>query len=121
MEFNNTMPIYVQVIRSIKKDMIHGRLNLGDKLPSARDLAIQYQINPNTVSRIYRELELMELCFTKRGIGTYVTEDESKLSVIRKEMADEVVMAFLQEMKELGFTKDELTKIIEEKSERITL
>lgn len=115
MEFNNTMPIYIQVIRSIKKDMIHGRLSLGDKLPSARDLAIQYQINPNTVSRIYRELELMELCFTKRGIGTYVTEDESKLSVIRKEMADEVVMAFLQEMMELGFTKEELIRIIDER------
>ena len=57
----------------------------------------------------------MELCFTRRGVGTYVTEDESKLSLIRKEMADEVVTAFLQEMKELGFTKEELTKIIDER------
>lgn len=114
MEFNNTMPIYIQVIRSIKKDMIHGRLNLGDKLPSARDLAIQYQINPNTVNRIYRELEQMELCYTKRGIGTYVTEDETKLSLIRKEMADDVLKDFFQEMKELGFTKEELTRIINE-------
>jgi DNA-binding transcriptional regulator YhcF (GntR family) len=56
----------------------------------------------------------MELCYTKRGIGTYVTEDESKLSMIRKEMADEVVEAFLLEMKELGFTKEELIGIIDE-------
>lgn len=117
LEFNNTMPIYIQVIRSIKKDMIHGKLNLGDKLPSARDLAIQYQINPNTVNRIYRELEQMELCYTKRGIGTYVTEDEAKLSMIRKEMADEVMIAFLQEMKEIGLTKQELIQLINENYE----
>lgn len=118
MEFNNTMPIYIQVIRSIKKDMIHGRLNLGDKLPSARDLAIQYQINPNTVNRIYRELEQMELCFTKRGIGTYVTEDESKLSMIRKEMADQAMTGFFKEMKELGFTKEELMNVVDENYDR---
>lgn len=114
MEFNNTMPIYIQVVRSIKKDMIRGRLNLGDKLPSTRDLAIQYQINPNTVTRIYRELEQMELCYTKRGLGTFVTEDESKLGMIRCEMATEVVSIFCKEMKELGFTKDELFDIINE-------
>lgn len=117
MEFNNNMPIYVQVMNEIKKEMIKGQIQLGEKLPSARDLAIKYQINPNTSNRIYRELELMQLCFTKRGLGTFVTEDKTKLTDIRKEMADDVIAVFLKEMIDLGFTKEEITKVIEQKYE----
>ena len=112
MEFNHTTPIYVQVIRDIEKKMIQGALRLGDKLPSARELAMMYQINPNTSNRIYRELELMELCYTKRGLGTFVTEDKNKLLKVRREMADQVLMEFLGEMKDLEFTEDEIVNEI---------
>ncbi len=88
--------------------MIQGALSLGDKLPSARELAMMYQINPNTSNRIYRELELMELCYTKRGLGTFVTEDKNKLLKVRRDMADQVLMEFLGEMKDLEFTEDEI-------------
>ena len=58
MDFSNNIPIYIQVIDDIKMNIIKGNIGLGEKLPSGRDLAIQYKINPNTASRVYRELEM---------------------------------------------------------------
>ncbi len=115
MEFENNIPIYVQVINDIKKDMVSGVINLGEKLPSGRDLALKYKINPNTANRIYKELEVEEICFTKRGLGTYVTEDGVKLKQIREEMATMLLDNFIDGMKNLGFTKEELFEILEQK------
>lgn len=115
MEFDNNVPIYIQVIKDIKKDIVKGVIQLGEKLPSGRDLALKYQINPNTANRIYKELETEEICFTKRGLGTYVTLDEEKLKSIREEMAGSLLDNFIVGMKDLGFKKEEIIKIIEVK------
>lgn len=115
MEFDNNLPIYIQVIQDIKRDIMRGNLSLGEKLPSGRDLALKYKINPNTSSRIYKELEMLELCYTKRGLGTYVTKEESKVKEIREEMAENLLQVFIDGMKDLGFIKEEITKLIEEK------
>lgn len=115
MEFDNNIPIYVQVIEDIKKDIVNGVLALGEKLPSGRDLALKYKINPNTANRIYKELEAEEICFTKRGLGTYVTEDGEKLKQIREDMASLLLDNFIDGMKNLGFTKDELFEVLEHK------
>lgn len=117
MRFDNTMPIYLQVIQEIKKEMIQGKLPLGAKMPSARELGIQYQINPNTASRIYRELELEKLCFTRRGVGTFVTEEQSILPKIRSEMAKKTLEEFVAHMKALGFSRDELVESVRQKYE----
>ncbi len=117
MEFNNNIPIYVQVIHDIKKDMVNGVLALGEKLPSGRELALKYKINPNTASRIYKEMETEEICYTKRGLGTYVTEDMSKLKSIREEMAGSLLDNFIEGMEQLGFTKEELIQLLEYKYE----
>lgn len=115
MEFDNNIPIYIQVIKDIKKDIVKGVLQLGEKLPSGRDLALKYKINPNTANRIYKELEAEDICFTKRGLGTYVTLDEEKLKSIREEMAGSLLDNFIAGMKDLGFKKEEIIKIIEVK------
>ncbi len=115
MEFDNNIPIYVQVINEIKKDMVNGVITLGEKLPSGRDLAFKYKINPNTANRIYKEMEAEAICYTKRGLGTYVTEDVEKLNNIREEMAEALLDNFIEGMKQLGFTKEELIKLLEHK------
>lgn len=117
MEFNNNMPIYVQVILDIKKQIVNGTLELGSKMASARELAIMYQINPNTANRIYKELEQEELCFTKRGLGTYVTEDKTKILQIKEEMAEGLIRNFICGMKDLSFTKEEVLKALKDKYE----
>ena len=115
MEYNNNLPIYLQVINQIKKDMIQGRLPMGEKLPSTRELAVQYQINPNTAARVYKEMEQAGMCCTKRGLGTFVTEDMEVITKMKEEMAGELLENFVQEMQDLGFTKEELIAIIEKR------
>ncbi|BCJ94532.1 GntR family transcriptional regulator [Anaerocolumna cellulosilytica] len=115
MEFDNNIPIYIQVIEDIKKDIVRGVLELGEKLPSGRDLAMKYKINPNTANRIYKEMEAEELCFTKRGLGTFVTEDIDKLKQIREEMAGTLLENFLEGMKHLGFSKEDIKHLIDVK------
>ena len=91
MEFENNIPIYIQVINQIKKDIITGKLPMGAKLPSTRELAVLYHINPNTAGRVYKEMELQNMCYTKRGLGTFVTEDAAVFKSMREEMAQEFI------------------------------
>ena len=86
MNYNAEIPIYLQVIHDLKKKMIQGKILPGEKLPSNRELAVLYKINQNTAARIYREMETHGYCYTKRGIGTFVMEEETMFETIKKEM-----------------------------------
>ena len=107
MEYNPALPIYLQAANSIKRDIVTGKLPPGAKLPSVRDLAVEYTINPNTVSRVYKELESEGVCFTRRGMGTFVTEDPGKVDQMKEEMADTLIRDFLEGMEQLGFSRSE--------------
>ena len=106
MEYNTASPIYLQVINELKKRMVKGELKPGEKMPSNRELAVLFKVNQNTAARIYREMESMGLCYTKRGIGTFVSEEDDMISGLKKEMAEELVRNFMQEMEDLGFQKE---------------
>lgn len=103
------LPIYLQVANLIKRDIVTGKRELGEKLPSVRELAVSYTINPNTVSRVYKELETEGVCFTRRGMGTFVTEDSEKVKNMKEEMAGTLIHEFLEGMQQLGFTKTDVT------------
>ena len=108
MEYNTASPIYLQVINELKKRMVKGELKPGEKMPSNRKLAVLFKVNQNTAARIYREMESMGLCYTKRGIGTFVSEEDDMISGLKKEMAEELVRNFMQEMEDLGFQKGDI-------------
>lgn len=112
MEFNNRVPIYLQVIDTIKKKIVTGQIEPGSKLPSTRVLAVEYNINPNTAARIYKEMERMGICFTKRGLGTFVTDSEKIIRPIKYDMAKKLIKSFTEEMSELGFTKEQMIEEI---------
>ena len=113
MEYNTGTPIYLQVINELKKKMVKGELKPGEKMPSSRDLAVAYKVNQNTAARIYREMELAGYCFTRRGIGTFVSEEENMFQNLKKEMADELLKNFMHEMSGLGYQKDDIISQIE--------
>lgn len=115
MEYNSSLPIYLQVDNLIKRDIVTGKRELGEKLPSVRELAVSYTINPNTVSRVYKELEMEGVCFTRRGMGTFVTENPKKVKSMKEEMAGTLIREFLEGMQQLGFTRAEAIRILEEK------
>ena len=112
MEYNTSAPIYLQVINELKKKMVKGELMPGEKMPSGRDLAVEYKVNQNTAARIYRELEAQGYCFTRRGIGTFVSEEDSMFQDLKKEMALELVKNFMHEMDGLGFEKGDIIEQI---------
>ena len=117
MEFKAALPIYLQVKMMIKRDIVTGELQPGAKMPSVRDMALQFTINPNTVSRVYRELEQEGICYTKRGMGTFVTEEKEKVEKLREEMARELMSQFLNGMNQLGISREEAILMIKENSE----
>lgn len=116
MDYNTSLPIYLQVIDSIKKQLVTGKLKPEDQLPSARNLALLYNINPNTAARIYKELEAEGICFTKRGLGTFVTSSKDKIATLREPMANRVIEHFITEMMDLGYNHEDMIKIIKERA-----
>ncbi|HBU80757.1 MULTISPECIES: GntR family transcriptional regulator [Paenibacillus] len=111
-EFDNNLPIYLQIMQYIKRQIVTGTLKAGDKIPSVRELAAELQINPNTVQRTFQELEREEVVETKRGLGRYVTSEESKIMTIKKEMAGELLERFLTGMQELGIDEQDIVTIV---------
>ncbi len=113
MEFNNNIPIYIQVMEKIKQDIVTGKLKPGDKMPSSRDFSTELGINFNTVARVYKEMEMEEILFTRRGLGTFITETTEKIDRLRYEMAKKQIDTFIKGMSQIGYTKEDMIKFIE--------
>lgn len=113
-EFDNNLPIYLQIMNYIKREIVTGKLKAGDKIPSVRELAAELQINPNTVQRTFQELEREEVVETRRGLGRYVTSEEAKIMLIKKEMAGDLLDHFINGMQELGFSNRDIASIVAE-------
>jgi GntR family transcriptional regulator len=75
----SAVPIYRQIIDQIRRSVAAGLLAPGDQLPSVRDLAARLLVNPNTVARVYRDLERDGLLETRRGQGTYIAATATAL------------------------------------------
>ncbi|MBQ1861685.1 MAG: GntR family transcriptional regulator [Clostridia bacterium] len=117
MKFDPNRPIWLQVMTELKTDMATGKRLPGTRLPGGRDLAVQYGINPNTAARVYQELEKEGLCETRRGMGTYVTENAEHISTVRQEMALQAVRDFLDSMAVLGISPEEAAEMIRKQEE----
>ena len=107
-EFDNSKPIYLQIIDKINQQIIRGKILPGNKLPSVREMAVQMGVNPNTIQRTYSELERMEIVETKRGQGTFVTENIALIEELKVRMQMDIIEAFVLNMKELGFSEEEM-------------
>ena len=86
-EFDNNIPIYIQLVEQLKIYIISGNIDLGEKLPSVRDLSISFKVNPNTMQRALGELEELGLIYTKRTSGKFVTEDKYPLKTKKEQTA----------------------------------
>lgn len=113
--FDQKIPIYIQIMHLVKRDIVIKKLNPGDKLPSVRDMASELQVNPNTLQRAYQELEREGITYTQRGMGTFVREDVNMIKELKREMAKEIIDNFVEGMRNLGFTGKEILAVIEDK------
>ena len=117
MDYDPMSPIWLQVVNRIKGSIATGAMSPGEKLPGGRDLAVQYSINPNTAARVYQELERAGLVETRRGMGTYVTGDADRIARLRKQMAADAAGRYLRDLKNLGLSRADAVRLLEEKEE----
>ena len=104
-QFTNDKPIYLQLMDVFKAGIISGELPEGSRLESVRDLAVKAQVNPNTMQKALSELERLGLIRTERTSGRFITDDKERIAAMKKEVAEEEIIAFLERMKALGFDK----------------
>ena len=106
--FNERAPIYEQIITYFCQALIRGEMAPGQRIPSIRELALQLQVNTNTVQRAYLEMERRQLIFSKRGTGYFITEGKDMAQEIKTEMVRDALSRFLDEMRALGFTDSQI-------------
>lgn len=106
-------PIYTQLLEQIQIKIISGDFIPGQKLPSVRDLALEASVNPNTMQKALSELERSGLVYSQRTAGRFITEDEKMLLKIKENVAREQIQEFVENMKKMGFTLEEIIKLME--------
>lgn len=111
---DSSRPIYLQIIERVQMDIITGRYQPGDKLPSVRDLAQEAAVNPNTMQKALSELERRGLIYSQRTSGRFITEDKELIHQMKKELAAAEVSAFVAHMKQLGITPEEIRQLLAE-------
>ena len=108
------VPFYRQIILQVEMAIADGRLRTGTQLPTVRGLAVELQINPNTVARAYNELEIRGIVTTQQGTGTFISDQEVTLSdEERQEVLSRLVQGFLGTVASYGFSVDDVAAYLQ--------
>jgi|SRR5215469_5080833 len=109
LDIQSGVPVYRQIIDQVTGGMAAGALKPGDQLPTVRQLAVDLTINPNTVVRAYRELEIRGVLETQQGIGTFISQQRVKRDEVeRQRRLSQLVSEFAARAGAGGFTVKEL-------------
>ena len=110
------VPIYVQIVNQVKYLISSGRLAPDEELPPIRGLAEKLLVNPNTVARAYRELELAGLVIKRRTTGTYISSAGTRLGRRdRIKIVTRRIDALLAEARHMGIPLDELMELVRQR------
>jgi GntR family transcriptional regulator len=109
LDFHSGVPVYRQIIDQVRGGIASGSLAVGDQLPTVRQLAVDLAINPNTVARAYRELELGGLLETHQGTGTFISAQKMKGgNAERERQLTQIITDSVARAGAAGFTVEEL-------------
>jgi len=109
------VPVYRQIIDQVMAGIASGSLSTGDQLPTVRQLAVDLEINPNTVVRAYKELEIRGLLDTHHGTGTFIGNNKVKRNEVEHQrQLNQLVSEFTARAGAAGFTLDELLEQLKE-------
>ena len=111
-KFDNNIPIYLQLVEIMKNKIITGEFKPGERIPSVRELALMMKVNPNTMQKALVELESLNLIYTERTNGKFVTDDSKIINNSKKQNAKTLTNDYLKNMYELGFSKDEIIEYL---------
>ena len=115
LDLHSGVPVYRQIIDQVTGGMAAGVLGPGDQLPTVRQVAVDLAINPNTVVRAYRELEIRGVLETQQGTGTFITQKKVKRDeVARQRQLTQLVSDFVGRAGASGFTIQDLLEQLRE-------
>ena len=117
-DYQDSRPIYEQIVESFKIQIFKGILQADEQMPSVRSLAMELSTNPNTVQRAYTELERQGFIYTVKGRGNFVKGDDSLKDNKKQEVIDEIVELFV-EANSIGITFDEVLSEIKVRLDEI--
>jgi GntR family transcriptional regulator len=119
LDAHSGVPVYRQLIDQVQAAVATGSLSSGDQLPTVRQVAVDLAINPNTVSRAYREMEIRGILDTQQGTGTFVAERQTELSKdVRERQLGQLVNEFVSRAGSAGITVNELIHALREFSQQ---
>ena len=110
LDATNGVPFYKQIILQVEMAIADGRLDTGDQLPTVRSLAVELQVNPNTVARAYSELEIRGIVTTQQGTGTFISDQKVEISDVERErILAEITRSFVSHAASYGFSLEHLS------------
>jgi GntR family transcriptional regulator len=114
LDLHSGVPVYRQIIDQVVGGIAAGALVGGDQLPTVRQLAVDLSINPNTVIRAYRELEIRGVLETQQGTGTFISHQKvQRDDAQRQRRLNQLVGEFVARAGSAGFTVEELLELLQ--------
>ena len=117
--FDNSIPIYLQIMNIIQLEIISKKLLPGQKLSSIREYSEKFNVNPNTVQKALLNLENNGLIYTERTNGKFITKDIKIIDSIRKKIAKEKIDKFLDDMTKIGYDFNKIKNLINKEEESL--
>lgn len=108
----SAVPVYKQLKQAVKRYIISGYLQSGDQLISIREMASLQNIHPNTIVKVYSQLELEGLIYSRHGTGYFVAEDLKNIHEEKQDLFNEAVWDYIQKARQLGYTIQEMAALV---------
>lgn len=116
MEFKDNQAIYLQIANRFLENILQKKWTAGEKIPSIREVAVEFEVNPNTTMRTFNYLQDKGILFNKRGIGYFISDDgfQKALSLKKQQFINEDLPAFIKGMQVLDFSLEDFKKYYSE-------
>ena len=114
LNFDNERPIYIQLVEKLKILIVSGVYQSGTRIPSVRELALKYKVNPNTMQKALEKLEEDKLIYTERTNGKFVTTDKKIIESIQQELAKSKTKEYIEAMQALGIDIKKIVKLLQD-------
>lgn len=112
LNYGNHRPIYEQIKDKTKEYIVNGAMKEHERLPSVREVAAQLAINPNTIQRAYKELEMEGYIYSQKAKGYFVAPMRKSVQAVKKEEGFEQLEVVLKELKYLGAKMNEIESLV---------
>lgn len=112
LDYRSGRPVYLQIVQQVKEALRLGLLDVGDQLPTAREVVADLAINPNTVAKAYRELEREGLVSATPGRGTFITNTLVDESIEHHEALRRALFAWIREAQRAGIDDESIHALI---------